>query len=113
MYQRDNQKLIHSLKELRDVGNSVKVVEHDKDMILEADYVLDLGPGAGIHGECDSKRNIRRVVQSPSLTTDYINDIKKIEVPKKRRKGSGKKIQLNGASGNNLKNIDVDFPLKN
>ena len=113
LHQRDNQKLIHSLKELRDVGNSVIVVEHDKDMILEADYVLDLGPGAGIHGgNVIAKGTSEEFVQSPSLTTDYINDIKKIEVPKKRRKGSGKKIQLNGASGNNLKNIDVDFPLE-
>ncbi|MBJ10482.1 MAG: excinuclease ABC subunit A [Flavobacteriales bacterium] len=113
LHQRDNQKLIHSLKELRDVGNSVIVVEHDKDMILEADYVLDLGPGAGIHGgHVIAKGTAQEFIQSPSLTTDYINDIKKIEVPKKRRKGSGKKIQLNGASGNNLKNIDVDFPLE-
>ena len=113
LHQRDNQKLIQSLKELRDVGNSVIVVEHDKEMILEADYVLDLGPGAGIHGgHVIAKGTAQEFVQSPSLTTDYINDIKKIEVPKKRRKGSGKKIQLNGASGNNLKNIDVDFPLE-
>ena len=113
LHQRDNQKLIRSLKELRDVGNSVIVVEHDKDMILEADYVLDLGPGAGIHGgHVIAKGTSKEFVQSPSLTTDYINDIKKIEVPKKRRKGSGKKIRLNGASGNNLKNIDVDFPLE-
>tara|TARA_B100000683_G_C12510122_1_gene560421 strand:- start:1119 stop:3938 length:2820 start_codon:yes stop_codon:yes gene_type:complete len=113
LHQRDNQKLIHSLKELRDVGNSVIVVEHDKDMILEADYVLDLGPGAGIHGgHVIAKGTAQEFIQSPSLTTDYINNIKKIEVPKKRRKGSGKKIQLNGASGNNLKNIDVDFPLE-
>ena len=77
LHQRDNQKLIHSLKELRDVGNSVIVVEHDKDMILEADYVLDLGPGAGIHGgNVIAKGTSEEFVQSPSLTTDYINDIK-------------------------------------
>ena len=113
LHQRDNQKLIQSLKELRDVGNSVIVVEHDKDMILEADYVLDLGPGAGQHGgNVIAKGTAQDFVKSPSLTTDYINNIKQIEVPKKRRKGSGKKIQIMGASGNNLKNIDVDFPLE-
>ena len=114
LHQRDNQKLIQSLKELRDVGNSVIVVEHDKEMILEADYVLDLGPGAGIHGgHIIAKGTIQDFVKSPSLTTDYINNVKKIEVPKRRRKGNGKKIQLKGACGNNLKNIDVDFPLEN
>ncbi len=113
LHQRDNEKLIHSLKELRDIGNSVIVVEHDKDMILEADYVIDLGPGAGINGGyVIAKGTAQEFVQSPSLTTDYINNIKKIEVPKKRRKGSGKKIQLKGVCGNNLKNIDVDFPLE-
>ena len=113
LHQRDNQKLIHSLKELRDIGNSVIVVEHDKDMILEADYVIDLGPEAGINGGyVIAKGTAQEFVQSPSLTTDYINNIKKIEVPKKRRKGSGKKIQLKGVCGNNLKNIDVDFPLE-
>ena len=113
LHQRDNQKLIQSLKELRDVGNSVIVVEHDKDMILEADFVLDLGPGAGQHGgNVIAKGTAREFVKSPSLTTDYINNIKQIEIPKKRRKGSGKKIQIMGASGNNLKNIDVSFPLE-
>ena len=113
LHQRDNQKLIQSLKELRDVGNSVIVVEHDKDMILEADYVLDLGPGAGQYGgNVIAKGTTQEFIQSPSLTADYINNIKQIEVPKKRRKGSGKKIQIMGASGNNLKNIDVNFPLE-
>ena len=113
LHQRDNQKLIQSLKELRDVGNSVIVVEHDKDMILEADYVLDLGPGAGLHGgHLIAKGTTQEFIQSSSITTDYINNVKQIEVPKKRRKGSGNKIQLKGACGNNLKNIDVDFPLE-
>lgn len=112
LHQRDNQKLIQSLKELRDVGNSVIVVEHDKDMILEADYILDLGPGAGVHGgHIIAKGTADEFIKSPSLTTDYINNIKKIEIPKERRKGNGKSIQIKGASGNNLKNIDVEFPL--
>ena len=112
LHQRDNQKLIQSLKELRDVGNSVIVVEHDKDMILEADYVLDLGPGAGVHGgHIIAEGTANEFIKSPSLTTDYINNIKKIEVPKERRKGNGKRIEIKGASGNNLKNIDVEFPL--
>lgn len=112
LHQRDNQKLIQSLKELRDVGNSVIVVEHDKDMILHADYVLDLGPGAGIHGgHIVASGTANELLQSSSLTTDYLNNIKEIAVPKKRRKGNGKYIKLKGAKGNNLKNIDVNFPL--
>lgn len=112
LHQRDNQKLIQSLKDLRDVGNSVIVVEHDKDMILHADYVLDLGPGAGVHGgEIVAAGTAEQLLKTPSLTTDYLNNVKEIAVPEIRRKGNGKYIKLRGAKGNNLKNIDVDFPL--
>ena len=112
LHQRDNQKLIQSLKELRDLGNSVIVVEHDKDMITEADYVIDLGPGAGtLGGSIIAEGNADLFIKKPSLTTDYINNIKQINVPKERRKGTGKSLHLTGAKGNNLKNIDVEFPL--
>ena len=112
LHQRDNQKLIQSLKELRDLGNSIIVVEHDKDMITEADYVIDLGPGAGtLGGNIIAEGNADLFIKKPSLTTDYINKIKQINVPEKRRKGIGKSLHLTGAKGNNLKNIDVEFPL--
>jgi excinuclease ABC subunit A len=112
LHQRDNQKLIQSLKELRDVGNSVIVVEHDKDMILEADYVLDIGPGAGIHGgKIVAEGTAKEFAKSASLTTDYINKIKEIKLPEERREVHGASISIKGAKGNNLKNIDVDFPL--
>ena len=112
LHQRDNQKLIQSLKELRDLGNSIIVVEHDKDMITEADYVIDLGPGAGtLGGSIIAEGNADLFIKKPSLTTDYINKIKQINVPEKRRKGIGKSLHLTGAKGNNLKNIDVEFPL--
>ena len=112
LHQRDNQKLIQSLKELRDLGNSVIVVEHDKDMITEADYVIDLGPGAGtLGGSIIAEGNADLFIKKPSLTTDYINNIKQINVPEERRKGTGKSLHLTGAKGNNLKNIDVEFPL--
>lgn len=112
LHQRDNQKLINSLIKLRDVGNSVIVVEHDKDMITNADFVLDIGPGAGLHGgEIVSEGSFNDLKQHRTLTADYLNETKKIEVPKKRRKGNGKKIVLKGASGNNLKNVTAEFPL--
>ncbi|WP_095070374.1 excinuclease ABC subunit UvrA [Tenacibaculum jejuense] len=112
LHQRDNQKLIDSLIKLRDVGNSVLVVEHDEDMIKHADYVLDIGPGAGRHGgEIVSKGSFEDLTQQQTLTADYIAKRKAIEVPKQRRKGNGKKIKLTGASGNNLKNVSVEFPL--
>jgi len=112
LHQRDNQKLIDSLVKLRDVGNSVIVVEHDKDMIKHADYILDLGPGAGIHGgEIVSEGNYQDLLSHKTLTADYLNGKKVIAVPKNRRKGNGKKIVLKGASGNNLKNVDVSIPL--
>ncbi|WP_456424893.1 excinuclease ABC subunit UvrA [Lutibacter sp.] len=112
LHQRDNQKLINSLLNLRDVGNSVIVVEHDKEMIEHADFVLDIGPGAGHQGgEIVSKGTFEELKQHKTLTADYLNGTKKIEIPKKRRKGNNHKITLTGATGNNLKNITVDFPL--
>ncbi len=112
LHQRDNLKLINSLISLRDVGNSVIVVEHDKEMIERADFVLDMGPGAGhFGGEIVSEGNFEELIKHGTLTADYINGTKKIEVPKKRRKGNGHIIKLSGASGNNLKNISVEFPL--
>jgi excinuclease ABC subunit A len=112
LHQRDNLKLINSLINLRDVGNSVIVVEHDKEMIERADFVLDIGPGAGHYGgEIVSEGNFEELITHNTLTADYINGTKKIEIPKKRRKGNGHKIKLNGATGNNLKNISVEFPL--
>ena len=112
LHQRDNQKLIDSLIKLRDVGNSVLVVEHDEDMIKHADYVLDIGPGAGRHGgEIVSKGSFEDLTKQQTQTADYIAKRKAIEVPKQRRKGNGNKIKLTGASGNNLKNVSVEFPL--
>jgi len=112
LHQRDNEKLIKSLINLRDIGNSVIVVEHDKDMIEHADFVLDIGPGAGVHGGVIvSEGTFEELKTHNTLTADYLNGTKKIEVPKKRRKGNGKTITLKGATGNNLKNITVDFPL--
>ena len=112
LHQRDNNRLIQSLKELRDVGNSVIVVEHDKDMMAESDYILDIGYGAGIHGgHIAAQGSWSDILKSDSLTAQYLNGKKQIEVPVTRRKGNGKTLSLKGASGNNLKNISVDFPL--
>ena len=112
LHQRDNQKLIDSLIKLRDIGNSVIVVEHDKDMIECADFVLDIGPGAGKHGgEIVSQGSFNDLKKHNTLTADYLNNKKTIAVPKKRRKGNGKTIKLSGATGNNLKNVSVTFPL--
>lgn len=112
LHQRDNQKLIDSLVKLRDIGNSVLVVEHDKDMIEHADYVLDIGPGAGRHGgQIVSEGTFAEIINHNSLTASYLSGKKKIEVPKIRREGNGKFIKLKGASGNNLKNVSVEFPL--
>lgn len=112
LHQRDNEKLIKSLINLRDIGNSVIVVEHDKDMIEHADFVLDIGPGAGIHGgEIVSEGTFKQLKQHKTLTADYLNGTKTIEIPKKRRTGNGKSIILSGATGNNLKNVTVEFPL--
>ncbi len=112
LHQRDNEKLIQSLIKLRDVGNSVLVVEHDKDMIEKADFVLDIGPGAGrFGGEIVSEGTFTDLKNQNTLTADYLSDRKKIEIPKKRREGNGKTIKLSGATGNNLKNVTVEFPL--
>ncbi len=112
LHQRDNERLINSLKNLRDIGNSVLVVEHDKDMILEADEVLDIGPKAGkFGGEVLWQGNPKDLKKANTITADYINGKRKIEVPQERRKGNGKKITLKGATGNNLKNVTLDIPL--
>lgn len=112
LHQRDNERLIFSLKQLRELGNSVIVVEHDKDMIENADYVIDIGPAAGRHGgKIVSQGAPKEIAKHHTLTADYLNGTKEIEVPKKRRTGNGKKLVLSGATGNNLKNISVAFPL--
>ncbi len=112
LHQRDNEKLINSLESLRDIGNSVIVVEHDKDMIERADYVIDIGPRAGKHGgEIISEGTPAELMKHDTLTAQYLNGQKEIEIPKKRRKGNGKKIELKGASGNNLKNVSISIPL--
>ena len=112
LHQKDNLKLIHSLQQLRDNGNSIIVVEHDRDMIESADYVVDMGPFAGRHGGeiCASGTPVELKSVS-TLTTDYLHHKKTIAVPETRRKGNGKKMQIKGAHGNNLKNVDVEFPL--
>ncbi|WP_417359984.1 excinuclease ABC subunit UvrA [Galbibacter sp.] len=112
LHQRDNNRLIKSLESLRDIGNSVIVVEHDKDMILRADHVIDIGPKAGRHGgEIISQGPPEGLKNFNTLTADYISGVKEIEVPKVRRQGNGKSITLSGCTGNNLKNITVKFPL--
>ena len=112
LHQRDNVRLIHSLEELRDLGNTVVVVEHDKDMMLAADYIIDMGPLAGRHGgEVVFQGPPSVMLHQHTLTADYLNGRKAIEVPAVRRKGNGRKLRLTGASGNNLKNVTVDFPL--
>ncbi|MCB0382227.1 MAG: excinuclease ABC subunit UvrA, partial [Psychroserpens sp.] len=112
LHQRDNEKLINSLIALRDIGNSVIVVEHDKDMIERADYVIDIGPKAGKYGgEIISIGTPSELVTHDTLTADYLNGKKEIPVPKKRREGNGKTIELKGCTGNNLKNVSVTLPL--
>ena len=112
LHQRDNEKLINSLEALRDIGNSVIVVEHDKEMIERADYVIDIGPKAGKHGgEIISIGTPQELLTHHTLTADYLSGAKKIEVPKKRREGNGKFLELKGCTGNNLKNVSVKFPL--
>ena len=113
LHQRDNEKLINTLKHLRDIGNTLIVVEHDEDTMLEADYIVDVGPGAGIHGGeivcCGSVDDIKNC--ESSLTGQYLSGRKKIPVPQERRSGNGKSIKIFGAGENNLKNIDVEIPL--
>lgn len=112
LHQRDNDRLIHSLKELRDLGNTVAVVEHDKDMMLESDYVIDIGPKAGRKGgKVVFAGTPEEMLKSGTLTAGYLNGSLKIEVPAKRRKGNGKKLTLKGCSGNNLKDVDLILPL--
>lgn len=112
LHQRDNERLIKSLENLRDIGNSVLVVEHDKDMIERADWVIDIGPKAGRHGgQIISEGTPKSLLAEHTLTAQYLNGEKSIEIPKERRKGNGKKLKLKGATGNNLKNVSVEFPL--
>lgn len=112
LHQRDNRKLIDSLKELRDVGNTVLVVEHDEDMMLSADYVVDIGPGAGRKGgEIMFQGTPRQMLSTHTLTSEYLNGEREIEIPANRRTGNGKSILLKGCTGNNLKNVNAEFPL--
>ena len=112
LHQRDNVRLINSLKQLRDTGNSVVVVEHDKDMMLEADYVIDMGPKAGrLGGEVVFAGTPGEMLQANTLTAAYLNGLQEIAVPAERRKGNGKFITIHGARGNNLKKVDATFPL--
>ncbi len=112
LHQRDNEKLIHSLEQLRDIGNSVIVVEHDKDMIERADYVIDIGPKAGKYGgEIISKGTPAEILKHDTITAQYMNGKMKFEIPKKRREGNGKFLKLSGATGNNLKNVSIELPL--
>jgi excinuclease ABC subunit A len=112
LHQRDNERLIKSLESLRDIGNSVIVVEHDKDMIEHADYVIDIGPKAGrFGGQIISKGTPKELLKEDTITAQYLNGKMKIEVPKTRREGNGKSIKLSGATGNNLKNVSIEIPL--
>lgn len=120
LHQRDNRKLINSLKKLRDEGNSVMVVEHDEEMILSGDWLIDLGPGAGVNGgkllyngepQELLKMDIKKIRKLNSYTADYLRGIRKIEIPQVRREGNGKFLELKGATGNNLKDVDVKIPL--
>ncbi|MCA4806576.1 excinuclease ABC subunit UvrA [Myroides odoratimimus] len=112
LHQRDNERLIKSLESLRDIGNSVLVVEHDKDMIERADYVIDIGPKAGKNGgKIISEGTPAQLLKEDTLTANYLNGKLKIEVPKKRRKGNGKTLKLEGATGNNLKDVTIEIPL--
>lgn len=112
LHQRDNRRLINSLKKLRDAGNSVIVVEHDREMILSADHVVDIGPGAGIHGgEIVAQGRPQDLKGCDTLTASYLNDCKKLNVPSRRRTGNGNSLTIRGASGHNLKNVDVEIPL--
>ena len=112
LHQRDNQRLINSLKELRDLGNTVIVVEHDEDMMRAADWIVDIGPKAGRKGgEVVFQGTPADMLAHHTVTANYLNGVQKIAIPQVRRKGNGKKITLHGCSGNNLKGIDVDFPL--
>ena len=112
LHQRDNEKLIGSLKQLRDIGNTVIVVEHDKDMMLASDYIVDIGPKAGRKGgEVVYQGTVGDMLNHSTITSEYLNGMRQIPVPETRRKGNGKSIKIHGARGNNLRGIDVEFPL--
>ncbi len=112
LHQRDNVRLINSLKQLRDTGNSIIVVEHDKDIMKEADYIVDIGPGAGSHGgEVVYQGSPADLLESDTLTASYLNGTKEIEIPKERRKGNGKFLEIKGAKGHNLKDVNLKLPL--
>lgn len=112
LHQRDNRKLIASLKQLRDLGNTVIVVEHDEDMMRAADYIVDIGPGAGVKGgRVTAQGPLPEFLKQQSITADYLNGLRKIEIPGLRRKGNGKHLLLKGACGHNLKNVDLRIPL--
>ncbi len=112
LHQRDNVKLIESLKDLRDEGNTVVVVEHDKDMMLNSDYIVDMGPKAGrAGGEVIFQGSPNDLLKTNTLTASYLNGIRKIEIPQERRKGNGETLKIYGAKGNNLKNVDISIPL--
>ena len=112
LHQRDNHQLIQALKNLRDIGNSVLVVEHDKDIMMAADYLVDIGPKAGFHGgRIVAQGRPPALLKLDTLTSSYLNGHRRIEVPTERRKGNGKFLELKGAKGNNLKNVDAKFPL--
>jgi excinuclease ABC subunit A len=112
LHQRDNQRLISALKNLRDIGNSVLVVEHDKDIMLAADYIIDIGPDAGKHGgQVVASATPKNMLKMKTVTSEYLNGIRKIPIPEERRKGSGKVLKIKGATGNNLKSVSAAFPL--
>ncbi|PVH26076.1 excinuclease ABC subunit UvrA [Sphingobacterium corticibacter] len=112
LHQRDNERLIHALKNLRDIGNSVLVVEHDKDMILHADYVIDMGPHAGLHGgKVVAEGKPKDILKADTLTAAYLNGRKEVAIPATRREGNGKELVLSGATGHNLKKVNAVFPL--
>ena len=112
LHQRDNARLIGALKNLRDIGNTVLVVEHDKEMIMEADHVIDMGPAAGVHGgEVVGQGTPKQFAKAKTLTNDFISGRREISVPNERRKGTGKTLSIKNATGNNLKNVSVEFPL--
>jgi excinuclease ABC subunit A len=112
LHQRDNQRLIKALQNLRDAGNSILVVEHDKDIMMASDYIIDIGPGAGRHGgQIVSEGTPKQIMKMNTSTVSYLNGKKKIEIPKERRKGNGLYLELKGVTGNNLKKVDIKLPL--
>ena len=113
LHQRDNDRLIKTLNHLRDIGNTVIVVEHDEDAIMSADHVIDIGPGAGVHGgRVIASGTPQQIMDNKqSLTGQYLSGVKKIEIPKSRTKHSGDTFSIKGASGNNLKNVDIEIPI--